>query len=45
VNGDYQRRDSADLERDLGVLLEEHLELADADAKVAVGELVRDVEP
>jgi hypothetical protein len=32
------------LEGNLVVLLEEHLELADADAQIAVGELVRDVE-
>lgn len=35
---------SARLVRDIQVLVQEHLELADADVQIAVGELVGDVE-
>lgn len=36
--------DSAHLVRDIQVLVQEHLELTDADVQIAVGELVGDVE-
>lgn len=35
---------NAHLVRDIHVLIQEHLELANADVQIAVGELVRDVE-